>query len=110
MGVASRARIEVMPMTSQELCRTLVAQSSTPSGLFTLGRQRKAVIEPSQAAVHVLLVPRRHGLVAHVTRDAFGVIDVPERARLELHACRPQQPRRLEVSEGRLEVAVGSVD
>src|SRR5215470_11248922 len=109
--MASRVRIAVMPMTSQELCRALMARSTpTPRGLLAFGRQRKAVIEPGQAAVHVRLVPRRHGLVAHVPRDAFGVIEVPERTRLELHARGAQEPCRLEAAEGSREVAIGGMD
>src|SRR5262245_49292515 len=75
------------------------SQSRANLPLLVVGRQGKAVVEPRQAATQVLLIPCRRGLVAHVPSDAVGVIEVPQRPRLQLHACRAQHPRRLEAAE-----------
>ena len=74
------------------------------------GGNLEPVIEPGEAAEHVFLVPGGYRLVAHVPRNAFGVIEVPERARLQLDPRRAQYPGSLEAAERARKVAAGRVD
>src|SRR3954464_10398581 len=63
------------------------------SGFFAFSRQCKAVIEPGEAAKHVVIVPCRGGRVAYVPRNTFRVVERPERTGFKLHPRGAQQAR-----------------
>src|SRR5258705_10357630 len=75
-------------------------------GFFAFGRQREAVIEPGEAAEHVLFGPWRGGRVAHVARNSFGVVERPKRTGFKLHPRGAQQARGFVAPEGGGEVAL----
>ena len=81
-------RIEIGQRVESHCVRLRAGESSS------LGRQREAVVEPGQAIERVRFGPFRRGRVTHLAGDAAGVVEFPDRARLQLHAGGAQRARR----------------
>ena len=84
-----------MPTASWELCRGLKTRSALQarSRFFAFARQRESVVEPGEAAEHVVFGPIRGGRVAHVPRNPLRMVERPQRAGFKLHARGAQQAR-----------------
>jgi|SRR5215468_8730471 len=68
-------------------------------------------IEPRKTIEHVRFIPIRYRCIADIPGNAFGVEQpIPDRAGFELDASCPGEPKRLESTERRSEIAVQRVD
>src|SRR5438552_3460488 len=77
----------------------------------SLGRgQLETVIKPSKTPERIGLAALPVGLPKHFTRDALGVIELPDRARLQRNARGTQITRVLVPAESRFVVSIRRVD
>src|SRR5262249_15398508 len=73
-------------------------------------RRGKTVIEPAETLDYVGFRTLAQHLMVDVAGNAVGVVDIPDVARLERHACRAQVARNSKATERLVEIAGRSID